>query len=169
MVRNSSNRSASAIRSKSARAFAKLPPAKRSAPTAFSTRHFLFRQAPHQVGGHGPAVAQDGALVHTNHGMPVIMGRGVTVGHGAIIHGCRIGDNCLIGMGAILLDGVVVEDNCIIGAGSVVAEHTVVPAGSLVLGVPGRVKRSLTEEEIKKIAINADEYKELARTYRNAK
>ena len=109
---------------------------------------------------------QDGVLVHTNHGLPAVVGQGVTVGHGAVLHGCRIGNNCLIGTGAILLDGSIIEDNCIIGAGTVVTEKTVISAGHLVLGVPGRVVRSVTQEEVSRIKKSAKEYKEFARLHR---
>jgi carbonic anhydrase/acetyltransferase-like protein (isoleucine patch superfamily) len=108
---------------------------------------------------------QDGVLVHVNHDMPAVIGRGTTVGHGAIIHGCRIGDNCLVGMGATILDGAVVESDCIIGAGALVTKSTVIPRGSLVLGVPGRVTRQLTAAEIEKNRRSAEEYVLLAQTY----
>ncbi|MHB9154470.1 MAG: gamma carbonic anhydrase family protein [Endomicrobiales bacterium] len=112
---------------------------------------------------------QDAVLVHSNHHLPVIVGRGVTAGHGAILHGCTVGNNCLIGMGAILLDGVVVEDNCIIGAGALVTERTRIPAGSLVLGLPARVARPVTPDEIEKIKKSAAEYKELAAVHRTSR
>jgi carbonic anhydrase/acetyltransferase-like protein (isoleucine patch superfamily) len=111
---------------------------------------------------------QDGVLVHTNFALPVVIGQKVTVGHGAILHGCKIGANCLIGMGAIILDGAVIGDNCIIGAGSVVTEHAQVRSGSLVLGVPGKIVRKVNEEEIKKLEKSADEYVELSRIYEKA-
>ena len=101
---------------------------------------------------------QDNATVHTSEGCPVSVGRGVTVGHNAIIHGCTIKDNVLVGMGATVLDGAVVEENCIIGAGALVTSNTVVPDNSLVIGSPGKVKRELTEEEIKGNKENAEEY-----------
>lgn len=105
---------------------------------------------------------QDGVLIHTNHDQPVLIGAGVTVGHGAILHGCRIADNCLIGMGSIILDGAVIGERCIIGAGSVVTEHMRVPDGQLVLGVPGKIVRPITEEEIERIKKSAVEYVGLA-------
>ncbi|MBN1621571.1 MAG: gamma carbonic anhydrase family protein [Endomicrobiales bacterium] len=108
---------------------------------------------------------QDGVLVHTNYNLPTIIDRDVTVGHGCILHGCKIGSNCLIGMGAIILDGAVIEDNCIIGAGSVVTEGAHVKERSLVLGVPGRVARPLSDEELKKIKENAEEYIRLKDIY----
>ncbi len=111
---------------------------------------------------------QDGALIHVNYDMPVNIGTGVTVGHGAVLHGCRIGNNCLIGMGAVLLDGCMIEDNCVIGAGAVVTEKTTVSSGSLVLGLPGKVKRRLTNEEIKLISRSAEEYVQFASGYPSA-
>lgn len=108
---------------------------------------------------------QDGVLIHTNYNLPAVIGKGTTIGHGAILHGCKIGNNCLIAMGAIILDGAVIEDDCIIGAGAVVTENAVIPKGKLVLGVPGRVVRSLTAEEINKNKLSAEEYKKLFRIY----
>lgn len=109
---------------------------------------------------------QDGVLVHTNYDMPTIIGKGVTVGHGAVLHGCKVGDNCLIGMGAILLDGSKIGDNCVIGAGSVVTEKTDIPDNCLVLGVPGKIARQINEEEKQKIIKNAQEYKEFAKIHK---
>ncbi len=104
---------------------------------------------------------QDNACIHSN----TTLGRGVTVGHNAILHGCEIGDNTLIGMGAIVLDGAVVGENCIIGAGALVTGRTVIPAGSLVLGSPAKVKREITPDEISANAHNAEEYVSLAKAY----
>ena len=91
---------------------------------------------------------QDNCVLHVNKGEPMEIGDGVTVGHGAIVHGKKVGDNSLIGMGAILLNGSVVGKNCIIGAGALVTQNTVIPDNSLVIGQPGRVKREVTPEEI---------------------
>lgn len=110
---------------------------------------------------------QDGTLVHTNYNQATIIGKGVTVGHGAILHGCRVGDNCLIGMGAIILNGAIVGDNCLIAAGALVKENEHVPEGVLVAGVPGRIARKLTEDEIEKIRSSAQEYKNFAAQHRN--
>lgn len=112
---------------------------------------------------------QDGALLHPNKNLPVIIGKNVTVGHGAIIHGARIGSNCLIGMGAIVLDGAVIEDNCIIGAGALVTEYMKVGEGSLVLGLPGRVARKITKDELAAICRSAEEYVELAVKHKSIK
>lgn len=109
---------------------------------------------------------QDNAVLHTSHGIPLVLGRGVTVGHGAILHSCTVEDNVLIGMGAILLDGAVIGENSIIGAGALVTKNTQIPPGSMVLGSPARVKRALTEEEIAAIRENAREYVAIQSRYR---
>lgn len=105
---------------------------------------------------------QDGAVIHVNHGLPAVIGRGVTIGHNATVHGCTVSDNVLIGMGSVILDGAVIGENSIIGAGAVVSPGTQVPPGSLVLGVPGKVVRQVKPEEIEGIRKNAQEYIELA-------
>jgi len=109
---------------------------------------------------------QDGVLIHVNWDLPAVVGDYVTVGHGAIIHGCRIANNCLIGMGAMILDGARIEKNCLIGAGSLVPEGRKIPEGSLVLGVPGRVVRKLNQKEIKKLKDAALEYLEFAKKFK---
>ena len=109
---------------------------------------------------------QDGVLIHVNWDLPAVVGDYVTVGHGAIIHGCKIANNCLIGMGAIILDGAEIKKNCLIGAGSLVPEGRKIPEGSLVLGVPGRVIRKLNQKEIKKLKDAAFEYLDFAKRFR---
>ncbi len=109
---------------------------------------------------------QDGSLFHTSRGIPVVLGKGVTVGHGAIVHGARIGDYCLIGMGAILLDGCVIGKECLIGAGALVSEGAVIPPRSLVLGLPGRVKRPLNREELALLHKRPKDYVRYARQHR---
>ncbi len=111
---------------------------------------------------------QDGSLIHPNEGQPVMIGKNVTVGHGAVIHGCRIGNNCLIGMGAIILDGAVIEDNCIIGAGAVVTERQKISEGSLILGVPGKAARLITQDDLSRIYRSAEEYIKLAEVHRKS-
>jgi gamma-carbonic anhydrase len=103
---------------------------------------------------------QDGTIVHVNHvpSYPTTVGNQVTVGHMAILHGCAIEDRCLIGMGAILLNGCRIGTDSIVAAGTLVTEGTVVPARSLVMGSPGRVRRTLTEEELRLILEGADNY-----------
>ena len=109
---------------------------------------------------------QDNAVLHTSHDLPLVLGRGVTVGHGAILHSCTVEDNVLIGMGAIVLDGAVIGRDSIVGAGALVTKNTRVPPGSMVLGSPARVKRPLTEEEIAAIRENAREYVSIQDRYR---
>lgn len=104
---------------------------------------------------------QDNASVHTETNIPAKLGEYTVVGHNAIVHGCTVGDNCLIGMGAIILNNAVIGDNCIIGAGSLVTEGKIIPPNSLVLGSPGKVVRQVTEEEISGIRKNALRYYEL--------
>lgn len=108
---------------------------------------------------------QDNCIVHAEK-HDVFLGDYVSVGHGAIIHGCRIESNCIIGMGSVVMEGAVIEEYCIIGAGAIVTENKVIPRNSLVLGVPGKVVRELTEEEVKHIRVNAMDYVELAKKNR---
>lgn len=101
---------------------------------------------------------QDLALLHADPGFPCTLGDGVTIGHGAIVHGATIADNVLIGMRAVVMNGAVVSSDSIVGAGAVVSEGTVIPPGSLVLGVPGRIKRETTAEEREYIRFAASHY-----------
>ena len=101
---------------------------------------------------------QDNAIVHTDKGYVVEIGSLVTIGHGAIIHGCSIGDNSLIGMGAIILNGAKVGNNCIVGAGALITKNTIIPENSLVLGSPAKVIRQVTPEEIQASIDNAKLY-----------
>lgn len=91
------------------------------------------------------------------------LGKFCTVGHGAIVHGCTIGDECLVGMGAIVLDGAVIGDRCIIGAGALVTGKMNAPAGSMILGSPAKVVKELTEEQMTQLRANAEHYIELAK------
>jgi carbonic anhydrase/acetyltransferase-like protein (isoleucine patch superfamily) len=108
---------------------------------------------------------QDNVVVHGDPGFPTHIGSGVSVGHGAIVHGATVGDNTLIGMGATLLNGVTVGEGCLIAAGSVVLEGTNIPAGSLVAGVPGKIRREITLLEREAIVDNALTYRALGRDY----
>lgn len=90
---------------------------------------------------------QDNAVVHLADDFPCIIGDDVTVGHSAIVHACTVGNEVLVGMGAIILDGAEIGDQCIVGANALVAQGVKIPAGSLVLGSPARVRRALSEEE----------------------
>jgi carbonic anhydrase/acetyltransferase-like protein (isoleucine patch superfamily) len=91
---------------------------------------------------------QDGAVLHTDDGFPMDIGPEVTVGHMAMLHGCTIGRNCLIGLKSVVMNGAVIEPDCIIGANSLIAEGKTIPARSLVMGSPGRVVRELRDDEI---------------------
>jgi carbonic anhydrase/acetyltransferase-like protein (isoleucine patch superfamily) len=108
---------------------------------------------------------QDGTVVHVTHDLPVLVGREVTIGHLAMIHGCTIHDRCLIGMHAIILDGAIVGEGSIVAAGAVVRERFVVPPGVLVAGVPARVVREVTEGERRGLRESADHYVSLACDY----
>lgn len=110
---------------------------------------------------------QDGTIAHATGGVSVVtVGARCTVGHRALLHGCRVGDDCLVGMGSIVLDNAVVEDFCIIGAGALVPVGMRVPSGSLVLGVPGRVVRTLAEKDLERIRHGCAEYLRLLETQR---
>lgn len=105
---------------------------------------------------------QDNCVLHVDHGFPCVVGENTTVGHGAILHGCTVGNNCTIGMGAIVLNGAVIEDNCLIAAGALVVQNAHIPAGSLVMGSPGKVRRELSQEEIEHQYQSALHYRQLA-------
>lgn len=109
---------------------------------------------------------QDNCSFHVEDDGPTILGRSVTVGHGAVLHACRIGDNCIIGMGAIVLDGASIAQNSIVGAGSLVPPGKTFAEGTLILGSPAKAARKLTEAEIRQIAEGARRYREFAQTYK---
>ena len=115
---------------------------------------------------------QDGAVLHVTHesewmpeGLPLILGAEVTVAHGAILHACTIEDRCLIGMGAIVMDGAVLESDCMIAGGAVVTPGTRVPSGTLWRGNPARHARDLTDKEVQNLAYNARHYVRLKDLY----
>ncbi len=110
---------------------------------------------------------QEGVIVHADLGYPTIMGDDVTVGHGAIVHGARVGDGCLIGIRAVLLNGATIGAGAMVGAGAVVTEGKVIPPRSLVLGVPGRIVRELTPDEVEENHSRAAEYVGKARAFRD--
>lgn len=91
---------------------------------------------------------QDNCILHADAGFPLTVGSGCTIGHGAILHGCTVGDNTLIGMGTTVLNGAVIGRDCIVGAGSLVPQGMVIPDGSMAFGSPAKIRRPLTEEEI---------------------
>ena len=108
---------------------------------------------------------QDGSVLHTDPGYPLKIGKNVTVGHLVMLHGCTIGDNSLIGIGAVILNNVKVGKNCIIGAKSLITENKEIPDNSLVVGSPGRVIRKVTDEEVKAIMKNSIRYQENWKKY----
>ena len=110
---------------------------------------------------------QDNVVVHGDPGSPAILGAGVSVGHGAVVHGCTIEDDCLVGMNATVLNGAVVGTGSLVAGGAVLLEGAVVPARSLAAGVPGKVRRSITDAELERIRRNAATYRELAAAYRS--
>ena len=112
---------------------------------------------------------QDGATVHVDPGFPVHVGAGVSVGHNAVLHGCTIGDGVLIGMGAIVLNAAVVGEGSLVAAGALITQGMVVPPRSLVAGVPGKVRRELSAEEVAANRHNAAVYEHLIDLHRGAR
>jgi carbonic anhydrase/acetyltransferase-like protein (isoleucine patch superfamily) len=108
---------------------------------------------------------QDLSVLHVETGSDLSIGDDVTVGHRAIVHGCTVGDRVLVGMGAIIMNDAVIGEDSIIGAGAIVTEGAEIPPRSLVIGVPGKVKRELSDEEVSSILTNAEHYAERAREY----
>ena len=108
---------------------------------------------------------QDNCVLHADEGFPLAVGAGVTVGHGAILHGCTIGDGSLIGMGAMILNGAVIGKNCIVGAGALVTSGKVFEDGSLILGSPAKAVKQLTPDEIAGIKKSSAHYVEQAKEY----
>ncbi|MEQ8954747.1 MAG: gamma carbonic anhydrase family protein [Gammaproteobacteria bacterium] len=101
---------------------------------------------------------QDGAVLHTDPGIQLIIGRNVTVGHKVMLHGCTIGDNSLIGINSVILNGAKIGRNCLIGANSLVTENKEIPDGSLVMGSPAKVIKTLSEEQQAQLKASADNY-----------
>ena len=108
---------------------------------------------------------QDGCIIHLADDLGATVGAYCTVGHAAIIHGCTIGDLCLVGMQSVILDGAEIGDECLIGAGALVTSRTKIPARSLVLGSPAKVVRQLTEAEILSLRASADKYITVSRAH----
>ena len=109
---------------------------------------------------------QVGSVLHTDPGYPLTVGKGVTVGHMVMLHGCEISDDTLIGIGSTILNKAKIGKNCIIGANTLVTENKVIPDNSLVLGSPGKVVRKVTDEEIKVIRENAKHYVKNSKRYK---
>ncbi len=110
---------------------------------------------------------QESCVFHTDMGVPFKVGRGCTIGHRALLHGCTVGDNCLVGIGATVLNNTVIGENCLIGAHTLLPEGKSIPPGSLVMGSPGKVVRALSPEEIERLRLTAVHYVENAKRYRS--
>jgi carbonic anhydrase/acetyltransferase-like protein (isoleucine patch superfamily) len=108
---------------------------------------------------------QDGCVLHADPGSPVRVGAGVSIGHNAVVHGCVVEDGVLIGMGAVVMNGARVGSGSLVAAGTVVLEGSDIPPGSLVAGVPGKVRRELTDDEVRGLQGNAERYRERRRRY----
>jgi carbonic anhydrase/acetyltransferase-like protein (isoleucine patch superfamily) len=110
---------------------------------------------------------QENSVLHTDMGFPLTIGANCTIGHKAMLHGCTIGDNSLIGMGATVLNGAVIGKNCLIGANALITEGKVIPDGSLVMGAPGKVVRELDQTAIMGLTKSAEGYQMNMRRFRN--
>lgn len=108
---------------------------------------------------------QDGAVMHADPGFPLTVGRGVTVGHQAMLHGCTIGDGSLVGIQAVILNGAVIGKNCLVAAGAVVKENASFPDNSLIVGAPAKVIRELTPEALEGMKKNTENYVERGRLH----
>ncbi|WP_425070215.1 gamma carbonic anhydrase family protein [Sagittula sp. S175] len=108
---------------------------------------------------------QENVVCHTDMGYPLVIGAGCTIGHKVMLHGCTIGENSLIGMGATILNGAKIGKNCLIGAGALITEGKEIPDGSLVMGMPGKVVKQLSEEAIEGLRNSAKHYQANARRY----
>lgn len=108
---------------------------------------------------------QDNCVLHCDEGFPITVGDNCTIGHGAILHGCTIGDNTLVGMGSVVLNGAKIGKNCLIGAGALVTSKMDAPDGSMIIGSPAKVKRELSEDEIAENMESADFYVKCAREH----
>jgi len=108
---------------------------------------------------------QDGTVMHTDMGLPLTLGKGVTVGHNATLHSCTVGDYSLVGINAVILNGASIGNYCIIGANALITEGKTIPDGSLVMGAPGRVVRQVTDDERRFLELSALHYVENAKRY----
>lgn len=117
----------------------------------------------------GPSTnVQDGAVLHTDPGIPLLIGRGVTIGHKAMLHGCTVGDYSLIGINAVVLNGARIGKHCIIGADTLIKENQEIPDGSLVVGSPGRILRELDNAQKRMLESSAAQYVSNAQHYRQS-
>jgi carbonic anhydrase/acetyltransferase-like protein (isoleucine patch superfamily) len=110
---------------------------------------------------------QDNATLHTDEGYDLIVEDGVSIGHNAILHGCTIGENTLVGMGAIVMNGACIGKNCILAAGTLVSGGKEIPDNSLVIGTPGKVVKTISQEQIQENQVNAQHYVQMAEAYQN--
>jgi len=108
---------------------------------------------------------QDGSVLHADHGFPLVLGEGVTVGHKVMLHGCTVGDHALIGIGAVVLNGAKIGRHCVVGAGALVTEGKEFPDGSLIIGSPAKAVRELTPEQIQGLHASARHYVANAQRY----
>lgn len=108
---------------------------------------------------------QDGAVLHTDPGFPLTLGKGVTVGHKAMLHGCEVGDYTLVGINAVVLNGAKIGKHCLIGANTLIPEGMVIPDGSMVIGSPGKIKRELSDTQKKQLELSAGFYVANAKRY----
>ena len=115
------------------------------------------------IGDHSQV--QDGCVLHSDPGFPILLGKGVSIGHKSMIHGCTIGDGTLIGINSVVLNGAKIGKNCVIGANSLITEKKVIPDGVMVMGSPGKVVRELRPEEIAFFNSVADNYAEIGRAH----
>ena len=111
---------------------------------------------------------QDGTVVHADPGFPAFIGSGVTVGHRAVVHGCTVEDDCLVGMGAVILNGARIGHGSVVAAGAVVSQGVTIPPGTLVAGVPGKIRRETTGDEQQMIRASAAAYRYLLGLHRDA-
>jgi carbonic anhydrase/acetyltransferase-like protein (isoleucine patch superfamily) len=108
---------------------------------------------------------QDGCVLHADPGVPLTLGDGISVGHRAVLHGCTVGDDTLVGMGAVVLNGARIGPRCLVAAGALVLEGVEIPAQSLVAGAPAKVRRPLTDDEVERLRANAATYEQLMRLH----
>jgi len=131
--------------------------------------HVVARADVHHIRVGRHTNVQDGTLLHVTRGRhPLEIGDDVSIGHGAVVHGCTVGHRVLVGMGAIVLDGARIGDESVVGAGAVVPEGAIFPPRSVLLGVPARRAREVTPADLERILATRDDYLELGRTYREA-
>lgn len=109
---------------------------------------------------------QDGSVLHVDPGMPLTIGKHVTIGHKVMLHGCTIGDESLIGINAVILNGAKIGKNCLIGANALIPEGKEIPDGSLVMGSPGKIVRTLTAEQMQGLKLSAQHYVDNSRRYK---